>query len=381
MVSLFYCVSLSFLPYLIELSFYNVMSFFHCLIFFFYIAGGLIINESDASNSKMGIEIIKNLSKKLASLKILDILNFSRPARLTTPISVHQCCANEWGRTDLIEKAYQIKNDPIERIKYLLAFAVSGIHFNPLLCKSRAPFNPILGETYQAENADGSRFYIEQTEHHPPTFNFSMVGPDNHFQFNGFGTINAHLENINMIKGERVGKTLLKFDDGTLFTFTTLGTRINGIVMGERVYNYYGDLIIKDYKNKVECVLTLSDEVAQGMLSKMWYGKQNPQYDEGIAVIRQVNPQTKEKEVKAKGYASWLGQVIFGDKTYWSIFDEKPKWSQEKIGYILPSDSTKREDLNSLLNGKIDEAQTNKEKMEQIQREDQKKREAYYNEK
>ena len=312
-------------------------------------------------------------------MKILDILNFSRPARLTSPLSVHQCVGNECVRTDLLEKAYQLRNDPIESMKYLLAFAVSGIHQGPVMCRSRAPFNPILGETYQAVNEkDGSKLYLEQTEHHPPTFNFSLVGPNKHFEYNGFGTINAHLDTINVIKGERVGKTLLKFDDGSLYTFTTLKTRINGIVMGDRVYNYYGDLIIKDYKHKVECVMTLSDEVQQGMLSKMWYGKTNPEYDESIAIIKQVNPKTKEKEIKAKGYASWLGQVIFDDKIYWSIFDPEQKWTQTGIDFILPSDSTKRDDLISLVKGDLDEAQSNKEKLEQLQRDDQKKREANY---
>ena len=285
--------------------------------------GGLVINEKDQKLSKVGIDIVKGLSKKLATLKILDILNFSRPARLTSPLSVHQCCGNEWVRTDLLEKAYQIKDDPIERMKYLFAFAVSGIHF----------------------------------------------------MLHGFGTIDAHLYSINMIKGERIGKNLLKFDDGSLFTFTTFKTRINGIIMGERVYNYYGDLIIKDYKNKVECIMTLNDEIQEGMLSKLWYGKTNPHYDESIATIRQVNPKTKEKEVKAKGYASWLGQVIFDNKTYWSIFDPEQTWTQNGIDYILPSDSTKREDLIALIKGDLDESQAKKEKLEQIQRDDLKLRE------
>ena len=276
-----------------------------------------------------------------------------------------------------MEKAYQIKNDPIERMKYLFAFAVSGVHQGPVICRSRAPFNPILGETFQAVNEkDGSRLYLEQTEHHPPTFNFSLIGPNKHFEYNGFGTIDAHLTNINIIKGERIGKTILKFDDGSLFTFTILKTRINGIIMGDRIYNYYGDLIIKDYKNKVECIMNLPDEVQQGMLSKLWYGKTNPQYDESIAVIKQVNPQTKNKDVKAKGYASWLGQVIFDDKIYWSIFDEEQKWTQTGIDFILPSDSTKREDLQALIKGNLEEAQEKKEKLEKLQREDQKKREA-----
>ena len=265
-------------------------------------------------------------------------------------------------------------------MKYIFAFAVSGIHQGPVKCRSRPPFNPILGETYQAINEnDGSKLYIEQTEHHPPTFNFNVVGPNNHFEYNGFGTIVAHFESANVIKGDRIGKMILKFDDGSLYSFSALKTRINGIIMGDRIYNYFGDLIIKDYKNKVECVMTLNDEIQQGLLTKMVYRNYNPQYDESIAVIKQLNPKTKEKEIKAKGYASWLGQVIFDDKIYWSIFDPEQTWTQKGINYILPSDSTKREDLISLIKGDIDEAQVNKEKLEQIQRDDQKKREANYN--
>ena len=55
--------------------------------------------------------------------------------------------------------------------------------------------------------------------------------------------------------------------------------RNDEIIMGERVYNYYGDLFIKDYKNKVECIMTLNDVIQEGMLSKLWYWKINPYYD------------------------------------------------------------------------------------------------------
>ena len=83
------------------------------------------------------------------------------------------------------------------------------------MCKSKAPFNPILGETYQASLEDGTMVYIEQTEHHPPSFNYSLYRPDKHFEINGYGTIEANLEGMNMIKGERIGKNVLKFADGS----------------------------------------------------------------------------------------------------------------------------------------------------------------------
>ena len=308
-------------------------------------------------------------------LNVVDILRFSRPARITSPLSLHQTCANEWSKTDLLEKAYQIKDDPIERMKYVFCFAISGIHQGPHICKSNAPFNPILGETYQATLPNGSRLYMEQTEHHPPSFNYLLYGPEKHFVLSGFGTIEAHLETINIIKAERLGKNIIKFDDGSIYSFTNLKTRINGAVMGDRVYNYFGDLVIKDYKNKVECIYTLNDTDNQGLLSKMIFGKHKLQYDEGKVEIKQVNPKTKEKELKATGYASWIGQVFFEGKQYWSVFDEEPKWTQDNIGFIMESDCTKRPDLIALKKEDYDEAQKNKDKLENIQRNDAKLRE------
>jgi hypothetical protein len=340
-----------------------------------HIAGGFCINDKENSNGQILIDVIKELSKKLVKLKVYDILRFSRPARITSPYSLHQICGNEWVRTDLLEKAYQIKDDPIERMKYVFCFAISGIHQGPCVCKSNAPFNPILGETYQGSLPDGSQLYIEQTEHHPPSFNYLLYGPQKHFVFSGFGTIEARLETINIILGDRIGKNIIKFDDGSIYSFNNLQSRITGAIMGDRVYNYSGDLIIKDYKNKVECIYTLSEKDNQGLLSKMIFGKHKIQYDEGKIEIKQVNPQTKEKELKSKGYASWIGQVFFDGKQYWSAFDEAGQWSQDNINFVLESDYTKRLDLIALAKGDYDEAQKNKEKLEQIQRDDEKNRE------
>jgi hypothetical protein len=319
---------------------------------------------------------VKDLSKKLAQLNVLDILRFSRPARITSPLTVHQGCANEWLRTDFLEKAYQIKDDPIERMKYVFCFVISSIYLSPYICKSNAPFNPLLGETYQASLPNGSKLYMEQTEHHPPSFNYLLYGPENHFILSGFGTVEAHLDTVNIIKGERVGKNIIKFADGSIYSFTTLKSRVTGVIMGDRVYNFYGDSIIKDYKNKVECIYTLNEIDNQGLISKMIFGKHKIQYDEGKVEIKQVNPKTKEKELKASGYASWLGQIYFEGKQYWSIFDNRDmKWTQDGFDFILESDSSKRLDLIALAKGDYDEAQKNKEKYEQIQREDAKRRE------
>ena len=42
----------------------------------------------------------------------------------------------------------------------------------------RKPFNPILGETWQATlPQDGTHLFVEQISHHPPVSAFQMQGP------------------------------------------------------------------------------------------------------------------------------------------------------------------------------------------------------------
>lgn len=41
----------------------------------------------------------------------------------------------------------------------------------------RKPFNPILGETWQASLSDGTTMFMEQISHHPPVSAFHMEGP------------------------------------------------------------------------------------------------------------------------------------------------------------------------------------------------------------
>ena len=303
------------------------------------------------------------------------MLKFSRPAKITSPTSVHICCANEYRRTDILMKAYE-SADPIERMKNVCAFFISGIHSSPVDCKSKAPFNPVIGETYQAIHKDGSKVYFEQTVHHPPTFNFQLYGPDDAFKLMGNGAINAHLDGLNTIRGWRDGKNIIIFKDGTKIVGGNLYTRINGVIMGDRLYNYYGTLTIKDYTNKVECNCYFVDQEKEGVISKFFGKKKTVQYDEFKVEIKQLNPETKEKELKATGYGSWLGQLYFGDKCYWSIDDQVDNWSQEGL-FILPSDSCLRTDLNAVLKGDIDLAQKEKEAIEELQRSDQKKRDEF----
>jgi hypothetical protein len=97
-------------------------------------------------------------------------------------------------------------DNPFERLKYIICMYVGGSHINPAFCQCRAPLNPILGETVQRVLPDGTKFYGEQTSHHPPITNFLLEGPNNLYRFSGFFEYKAWLSGVSSIGGSRVGK-------------------------------------------------------------------------------------------------------------------------------------------------------------------------------
>ena len=57
---------------------------------------------------------------------------------------------------------------------------------------------------------------------------------------------------VNSVKGWREGKNFIVFDDGVKMNYSTPDLRVGGIIMGDRVLNFSGNFIIKDFTNKLE---------------------------------------------------------------------------------------------------------------------------------
>jgi len=112
--------------------------------------------------------------------------------------------------------------DPIERMKYILAFNISGFGTNSTIWKGKVPLSPGLGETLQCEK-DGCKIYIEMTDINPPTFNYLIKGPDNLFDLFGYYATIVKMNGTNNISGQAIGKNILKFGDGSMFTIVDPG--------------------------------------------------------------------------------------------------------------------------------------------------------------
>jgi len=134
--------------------------------------------------------------------------------------------------------------------------------------------NPILGETIQRVLADGTKFYGEQTSHHPPITNFLLEGPQNSYRFSGYFEYKAWLTGLSSIAGSRIGKQVISFSDGGLITIKDPNCEIAGLTYGDRVHSIQGDLVLTDHMNKLEAVVTYNPQTNKGVLksfkSKLW---------------------------------------------------------------------------------------------------------------
>ncbi len=133
-----------------------------------------------------------------------SIIGISLPVRIFEPRSLLERICDWYGFAPHFLKTAGQKNDPIARFKDVIAFAAAGIYCS---MKQQKPFNPILGETYQASFLDGTRVYCEHTSHHPPIANFLIEDPEGLFKFWGFYEFKAKISQ----------NTLLMKNDGPNF--------------------------------------------------------------------------------------------------------------------------------------------------------------------
>lgn len=108
------------------------------------------------------------------------------------------------------------------------------------------PINPILGETFQTRIGDAD-FYLEQTSHHPPIFNYYIK----HTEFTAFGhNILEATTYPNSVSFEHTGKYYIRFNDGTLHRYKIPTCTILGLMMGKRYLNFEGSFFVEDLVNK-----------------------------------------------------------------------------------------------------------------------------------
>jgi hypothetical protein len=346
--------------------------------------GGLLFLDYDLISKQRNVlsNIIKRMGKNLLSGK--SIMGISMPVYIFAKTSMLQQLANMMGYTPVfLEKAAQ--NTGLERFKYVVTSLVAILH---IATGQRKPFNPIIGETYQGYIGK-SQYYAEQVSHHPPISSFQIY----HELYSMFGyyefTANT---SANSVKARQIGLTCLKIDKNEYFA-TLPFVHLSGTLFGKRYYNWQGYLTVVSPSENLYCEIQMNPD-KKGALSGMFSKQQTPSdYFQGsIWRVKDSHPvMTSEgrkalqdsakknyhglvEEVegelsKIEGY--WTLHLDIDNKRYWS-FDEFRPYLVAHANNPLPSDSRFRLDLKAWIEDNQEEAQAQKDILENLQRRDNK---------
>ncbi|GBF92151.1 hypothetical protein Rsub_04498 [Raphidocelis subcapitata] len=216
--------------------------------------GGLSCNDDKllAEMREAIMAWVKSMGRQILAGN-LNLVNTSFPVLMFEPRSYLQKLADPWVYPEYINAA-AAATDPLERMKLLLTWVVAGMWKGFDTWKK--PFNPILGETWQAELEGGVTLFMEQVSHHPPVSAYQLVGPNGSWRFSGWSQpAVAPVVKFYGIKTLAKGRRRLELPDGTVIELFMPHYAIKGVVYAARPRaEVLGVLRIVDAANGLEAV-------------------------------------------------------------------------------------------------------------------------------
>jgi len=309
-----------------------------------------------------------------------NLTKISLPVGVFEPRSFVERISDCWIYYDYLERA-AVTSDPVERMKLVIAFGVSGLVGT---LDARKPFNPILGETYQGVYGCGAEFFSEQVCHHPPVSRWEVLSkpgcaPEDSYVFTGEANWTATVSG-NSLKGRQSGVSCIEFGrDGATVTWELPFVCMKGVMWGTRVLYYSGEMVFVDAKNKLRAEIKVTDAMSARSIKQWWNGEEKTPDSVKGAIYQCVNPLVKVDGAGNKGVALaqvdgiWLTHLDVDGKRIWAR-DRQPTHRPRPVDNPLPSDCRYRGDLIALKGGDMAEAQLAKEAMERDQRRDAKLR-------
>ncbi|CAN4121067.1 unnamed protein product [Withania somnifera] len=282
--------------------------------------------------------------------------------------------ASEWGR----------RGDNLMRILNVAAFALSAYASTEgRICK---PFNPLLGETYEAEYPDkGLRFFSEKVSHHPMIIACHCEGTG--WKFWGDSNLKSKFWGRS-IQLDPVGILTLEFDDGEIFQWSKVTTSIYNLILGKLYCDHYGTMRIQGNRNyscklkfKEQSIIDRNPHQVQGIVQDRsgktvatLFGK----WDESMHYVNGDFSTGKGFDSLSEAHLLWKRSKPPKDPTRYNLtrfaitMNELIPGLKDKLP---PTDSRLRPDQRCLENGEYDKANSEKLRLEERQRQARKMQE------
>ncbi|KAM3725622.1 Oxysterol-binding protein-related protein [Dirofilaria immitis] len=264
----------------------------------------------------------------------MDLSKVTLPTFILEPRSFLEKLADFYYHSYIIAEA-TIENDPLQRMKTIVKFYLSGFYKKPKGLKK--PYNPILGETFRCkwEHPDNSTSYYiaEQVSHHPPVSALFLT--NRKAGFNVSGTILAKSKYYgNSLSAMMIGDvriTLLQ--RGETYIATLPYANCKGIMIGTLSMEYGGKVRIECNRTDYVCELDFKLKPFIGGTVNLITGdikcrKESVAHIEGawdgeIYII--------EKDVKTLLWSPTPDVIAKRLKRYEIVLEEQGEWESKKL--------------------------------------------------
>lgn len=328
-------------------------------------------NKTDLDDGKR-----KGLFSLLSSYIGKDVTSMiSLPVWVFEPVSFLQIMAEPLQYEALLQKAADA-TDPLDRLVYLAAFNTA---LYSTAIRTRKPFNPLLGETFELVEKTGKfKFIAEQVSHHPPIGVSETISKDYTMQ----------LETD--LKSKFYGNSSEVFIAGTNhmiihktqehITWGHLVSCCHNIILGSLWLDHYGDLIITNHTTGDKCIMKFQKAGYFGAGRHCVTGEVlDKDGNVKITLNGKWNDSLRACKQGGEEYVVWETEnKVFDNKHGFSKFvvDEVIHLTPEYEAILPPTDSRLRGDRRALECGDLDKAGKLKHELEEAQRASKRAREA-----
>ncbi|KAF5740290.1 oxysterol-binding protein-related protein 1C isoform X1 [Tripterygium wilfordii] len=317
-----------------------------------------------------------------------DLSRVCLPVYFNEPLSSLQKCFEDLEYSYLIDRAYEWgkRGNSLMRILNVAAFAVSG--YASTDGRSCKPFNPLLGETYEADYPDkGLRFFSEKVSHHPMIVACHCEGTG--WKFWADSNLKSKFWGRS-IQLDPVGILTLEFDDGEVYKWSKVTTSIYNLILGKLYCDHYGTMRIEGncgysckLKFKEQSIIDRNPHQVQGIVQDKngktvatLFGK----WDESMHyMIGDYSGKGKGPGTPSEQHLLWKRSkpprfpTRYNFTSFAITLNELMPGLKEQLP---PTDSRLRPDQWCLENGEFDMANSEKLRLEQQQRQARKMQES-----
>ncbi|XP_069789521.1 oxysterol-binding protein 2-like isoform X2 [Narcine bancroftii] len=324
-----------------------------------------------------------------------ELSKIPMPVNFNEPLSMLQRLTEDLEYHDLLDKAARCES-PAEQMCYVAAFSVSS--YSTTIHRTAKPFNPLLGETFELDRLEesGFRSLCEQVSHHPPA-------AAHHVHSKCGWTLWQEITIASKFRGKYLsimplGAIHLQFHSGSNhYVWRKVTSTVHNIIVGKLWIDQSGDINIVNIKTKDKCQLKFSPysyfsrECArkvtgvvtdrEGKANYILSGTWDEKMEFAKVVQRSQNGTSCEGKQKTvyqtlPPKVLWRKYALPANAENMYYFSELALTLNEMEIGAAPTDSRLRPDQRLMENGDWEEANVEKQRLEEKQRAARRLREA-----